>query len=268
MGKRDEARVETTERILAAARHEIERVGGVGLSMRSVAREVGMVSSAIYRYFPTREDLLTAMIVESYGALARVLQTAAAAATISAAPTACAAVSAETPDVADAAGPTADDRRAPWPDARRWAGIADSLRQWGRDRPHEFQLIYGTPIPGYIAPPETIPAAAAVAAPFLGCLGGRQVEGFDQLHRSGGEGLHAIAAEAGTSPSAAAAGVAAISELVGFVAHELAGHFVGVADPADGLYAAVVGRQLRTLGLTEGEDSGGQASACPSPSLA
>lgn len=50
MGKRDRARAEMTERILAAARAEIVQVGGVGLSMRAVAREVGMVSSAIYHH--------------------------------------------------------------------------------------------------------------------------------------------------------------------------------------------------------------------------
>ena len=138
MGKRDEARAETTEKILEAARAEVVRVGGVGLSMRSVAREVGMVSSAIYRYFPTREDLLTAMILESYAALAEALNAAAAAADL-------------------------DGRDATRPDAARWAGLAVALRGWARERPHEFQLIYGTQIQVFLSSPETIPAAAAVA---------------------------------------------------------------------------------------------------------
>lgn len=222
MGKRDEARAETTERILRAARTEIVRVGGVGLSMRAVAREVGMVSSAVYRYFPTREDLLTALILESYGALAVALHAA-------------------DPGTGTSGG-------------GRWASLAGALRAWALRRPHEFQLIYGTPIPGYVAPPETIPAAGAVAAPFLDCLGRRWVPGFDQFRAEGSEGLHAVARDAGTTPSAAAAVVAAISELVGFVTHELAGHFAGMADPADGLYEAVVDRQARDLGLSRIED--------------
>lgn len=234
MGKRDEARAETTERILAAARAEIVRVGGVGLSMRSVAREVGMVSSAIYRYFPTREDLLTTMILESYGALAEALRAA-------------------DPDAGASGTGSGFSAR---PDADRWVVLAEALRGWARRRPHEFQLIYGTPIPGYVAPPETIPAAAAVAAPFLDCLGSRWVSGFEQFHQSNrSEGLHTLAADAGISESAAAAVVAAISELVGFVAHELAGHFVGLADPADRLYDAVVDRQARNLGLARIEGS-------------
>lgn len=228
MGKRDEARAATTERILAAARVEIARGGGVGLSMRSVAREVGMVSSAVYRYFPTREDLLTALILESYGALAEALGTAAL--------------------EVDASG--SGDEIPEQPDADRWAGLADALREWAQRHPHEFQLIYGTPIPGYVAPAETVPAAASVAAPFLDCVGSRWVAGFEEFQQSdGSEDLHALADGAGITPSAAAAVVAAISELVGFVGHELAGHFAGLADPADRLYGAVVGRQVRDLGL-------------------
>lgn len=218
MGKRDEARAETTERILAAARAEIAKVGGVGLSMRSVARDVGMVSSAVYRYFPTREDLLTALILESYGALAEALR----------------------------------DVTVGTPTGERWSGLADALRAWALRGPHEFQLIYGTPIPGYVAPPATVPAAAAVAAPFLDCVSMSRVDSFESMEGDGtSDGLRALAEECGISVSAAAAVVAAISELVGFVGNELAGHFVGLADPAGGLYAAVVGRQVRDLGLRQ-----------------
>lgn len=242
MGKRDEARAETTERILAAARAEIARVGGVGLSMRSVAREVGMVSSAVYRYFPTREDLLTAMILESYGALAEALRAADSdGVAVAAAP---AVASAAVTSAAASADVSAR------PDADRWTGLAEALRAWALRRPHEFQLVYGTPIPGYVAPPETIPAAGEVAAPFLDCLGTRWVPGFEQFeHADADDGLRLLAEDVGISPSAAAAVVAAISELVGFVAHELAGHFAGLAEPADDLYACVVDRQVRELGL-------------------
>ena len=131
-GAREESRARTTAAILRAAREEIAAHGGGGLSMRAVAREVGMVSSAVYRYFPTREALLTAMILESYEGLAAALGEVRA-------------------------------RRADL----RWKALGSALRDWALARPHEFQLIYGTPVPGYVAPPETIPAAAAVAAPFL-----------------------------------------------------------------------------------------------------
>ncbi|WP_241732567.1 TetR/AcrR family transcriptional regulator [Dietzia sp. B19] len=256
MGKRDEARAETIERILAAAREEIARAGGVGLSMRSVAREVGMVSSAIYRYFPSREDLLTAMILESYQGLAVALRPAEAESEAESE----AEAEAETADEGGdaAAGTTAENEDGDaatgnpdsGSDAERWRRLADALRGWGLGAPHEFQLIYGTPIPGYVAPAETIPAAGEVAAPFLSCLRSRHVPGFE----SAGTGMSAFADDARVTPSTAAAAVAAISELIGFVGHELAGHFVGLADPADDLYRAVVARQVRDLGLESAAD--------------
>lgn len=212
MGTRDEARAETTARILAAARREIAEHGGVGLSMRAVARESGLVSSAVYRYFPTREAMITAMIIESYAHLAEAL----------------------------------DSVRARHPD-RRWRALAGSMREWARAHRHEFQLIYGTPIPGYAAPPETVPAAAAVARPFIECAGA------DGIDRYAGRRLTSQLADAAagldTVPSVLAAVLAELATLVGFVSLELSGHLVGTADPADHLFDAVVARQVETLGL-------------------
>lgn len=180
--------------------------------MRAVAREVGMVSSAVYRYFPTREALLTAMILESYEGLAAALS-------------------------------AVGGRRAD----RRWIRLGHGLRAWALARPHEFQLIYGTPVPGYVAPPETVPAAEAVAAHFLQAAKGAEVTPFarPRLVRQMA-GLESIGGAAG---SGAAAVLAELAALVGFVSLELAGHFVGTAEPADHLYAALLDRQAGTLGL-------------------
>lgn len=210
-GVREESRARTTAAILAAARAEIAAKGGGGLSMRAVAREVGLVSSAVYRYFPTRESLLTAMIVESYGHLAAALTTT-----------------------------TTDDP------GLRWRGLAHALRGWAREHPHEFQLIYGTPIPGYVAPPETVPAAESVARPFLEAGAKGEVAPFDdprlttQMDPLTGNGV---------TGSGAAAVLAELGALVGILTLELSGHLVGTADPADALFDALVGRQVLTLGL-------------------
>ena len=213
MGIRDEARERTTAAIMEAARRELTEEGAGGLSMRAIAREVGMVSSAVYRYFPTREALLTAMIVESYGHLAETLNE----------------VSARTP-------------------ARRWTRLAHTLRDWARSTPHEFQLIYGTPIPGYSAPPETIPAAAAVATPFLQIGLYASVEGFRNRRLTAQmAGRRDLVPD--LEPSAAAAILAELAALIGAVSLELAGHLVGSADPADYLFEALVQRQIGTLGL-------------------
>lgn len=222
-GAREQARAETTARIVAAARRQIAEHGGGALSMRAVAREVGLVSSAVYRYFATREALLTTMIIESYGHL----------------------------DAALAAAPTA---RTP---ARQWIALAQAFRDWGLAHPHDFQLIYGTPIPGYVAPPETIPAAASVARHFFIVGATAPVDHFTQPALV--KQLAPVAAEFSDAekelghsiePSGLAAVLAELATLTGCVSLELAGHLVGTADPGDHLYAAVVDRQVATLGLT------------------
>lgn len=212
-GARERHRKEVLARILEAAREEVARKGGGGLSMRAVAREVDLVSSALYRYFPTREALLTAMIIESYEHLA-------------------AAVSAAVGD-------------SP---AATWRAQATALRRWARTHPHEFQLVYGTPIPGYVAPPETIPAAAAVVAPFLVAAASRPVRPFDSPALvTQMAAVRELAPHA--HPSGAAAVLAELAALIGVVSLELAGHFVGSADPTDDLFAALIERQVSTLGL-------------------
>ncbi|GAA8844932.1 hypothetical protein DUHN55_14590 [Helicobacter pylori] len=212
VGAREESRARTTAAILRAAREEIAAHGGGGLSMRAVAREVGMVSSAVYRYFPTREALLTAMIFESYEGLAAALGEVRA-------------------------------RRADL----RWKALGSALRDWALARPHEFQLIYGTPVPGYVAPPETIPAAAAVAAPFLDVAAGGCGTPLPRpaLTRQ----MADVAEVSGATGEAAAAVIAELAALVGIVTLELGGHLVGSADPADGIFAALLDRQVDTLGL-------------------
>src|SRR4051812_943387 len=63
---RERVRAELTAEITDAARRQLASVGAAGLSLRAVARELGMASSALYRYFPSRDDLLTRLIVEGY----------------------------------------------------------------------------------------------------------------------------------------------------------------------------------------------------------
>ncbi len=213
-GVREERRAQVTARILAAARQQVAE-HGAGLSVRAVAREVGLVSSAVYRYFPTREALLTAMILESYGGLEQALAGA------------------------DGSGS---------PSAGSWRRLCRATRSWARSRPHEFQLIYGTPLPGYVAPPETVPAAAAVAAHFLRVGAAAPVAGFGGELLRGQMGDLVADGLAGES-SGAAAVLAELAALVGFVTLELGGHLVGTADPGDALFEAMLDRQVATLGL-------------------
>lgn len=124
---RERARAELTREILAAARRQLGEVGPSALSLRAVARELEMASSAIYRYFKSRDELLTALILEAYNAVG------------------------EAAEAAD--DPVAEP-------IERWAGIWRGVREWALANPHEFALLFGTPVPGYAAPQETTAAAS------------------------------------------------------------------------------------------------------------
>ncbi len=124
-------RAELTREIVEAARRHLATDGAAGLSLRAVARERGMASSAVYRYFPSRDDLLTALIVEAYDAIGAAAEEA------------------------EAAVPRADLRE-------RWRAVCRATREWALAHPHEYALVYGSPVPGYAAPETTIEPAARV----------------------------------------------------------------------------------------------------------
>ena len=66
---RARARADITREIVQCARRHLDSEGAAGLSLRAVARELGMVSSAVYRYVPSRDALLTMLLLEGYAGL-------------------------------------------------------------------------------------------------------------------------------------------------------------------------------------------------------
>ncbi|TMR20866.1 TetR/AcrR family transcriptional regulator [Nonomuraea turkmeniaca] len=124
---RERVRAELTREITDIARRHLATEGAGGLSLRAVAREMGMVSSAIYRYFPSRDDLLTTLIIDSYNSLG------------------------EAVEQAEAGHPREDF-------LGRWLAACHAVREWAIEHPHEYALIYGSPVPGYQAPQDTIVA--------------------------------------------------------------------------------------------------------------
>jgi len=133
---RERVRAELIREITEIARRQLATEGAAGLSLRAVAREMGMVSSAIYRYFPSRDDLLTTLIVDGYNAVGAAVEKA------------------------DAAWPAEDY-------AGRWLAACRAVREWALAHPHEYALVYGSPVPGYQAPEHTI-GPASRAATVLG----------------------------------------------------------------------------------------------------
>ncbi len=134
---RAENRVEITRTIQATARRHLAEVGPAALSLRAIARDVGLVSSAVYRYFPSRDELLTALIIEAYDELGDAVEQA-----------------------------DSGVRRRSDLDKRLLA-VCAAIRDWARANPHEYALLYGSPVPGYVAPQSTTTSAGRITGAFL-----------------------------------------------------------------------------------------------------
>lgn len=125
--KRPTPRQRAHERTLAEVKQlalaQLAREGSSGLSLRELARDLGVVSSAIYRYVPSREELLTLLIVDAYNALGE-------------------------------AAETAEGRHRRRDLRARWFAIGRAVRHWAVAHAAEWALLYGSPVPGYAAPQE------------------------------------------------------------------------------------------------------------------
>lgn len=122
MGRRQDARDRIERRIIDLGREQLVTVGAAGLSVRAIARDLGMVSSAVYRYVASRDDLLTLLLVDAYTELADTVESARAAAD---------------------GGWTAQLR-----------AVAHAARRWAVAQPASWALLYGSPVPGYHAPAD------------------------------------------------------------------------------------------------------------------
>lgn len=120
---RERARERTMADIVRIGRAHLARDGAAALSLRAVARDLGVVSSAVYRYVPNRDALLTMLIEDAYAELGAAVEESAAAA-------------------------------PPGRHRRRWLAAARAVRRWALAEPARYGLLYGAPVPGYAAPPE------------------------------------------------------------------------------------------------------------------
>jgi AcrR family transcriptional regulator len=227
---RERARAEITSEILDAGRRYLATEGASALSLRAIARDLGMASSAVYRYVASRDDLLTKLIIDAYDSLGAAAEASEAAV-----------------DRADRTG--------------RWTAICTTVRNWAIANPNEYALIYGSPVPGYVAPTDTIGPASRVSNLLVGIL-------VDAATRQGpdpgGEGAAEAAWRAAIAPvreafsggvpdSAIQTGLMVWSALFGVISFELFGQFHNVVDedPAarDSFFAECVRRWAVQLGL-------------------
>jgi AcrR family transcriptional regulator len=127
---RERRRGETVAEIKQAAMRELASSGPDGLSLRAVAREVGVSVQALYHYFASRDALLTALVADAHNGLA---------------------------DAVMAAG----EASAGGTPRERFVAVGLAYRRWAVENRGQFLLIYGVPLPDYHAPeggPTTVAA--------------------------------------------------------------------------------------------------------------
>ncbi len=223
---RERRRAETVQEIKSAALEQLAE-SGTGLSLRAVARAVGMTVQSLYHYFDSRDALLTALVVDAHEALAHAVRTAV-------------------------------DASRGRPNAERIFAASNAYRRWALENRPAFLLIYGTPVPGYEAAPggPTGEAAFGLALPFLEVvfegLSPEQIEAV--ALRPGSERL----AEVDPAPIPLPVGALALfydlrARMHGLVMLELMGHLVPMNEYGEELFRNSMGRSADELAALRGE---------------
>ncbi|MGW1128028.1 TetR/AcrR family transcriptional regulator [Streptomyces sp. NPDC002526] len=232
-GPRARYREQTRSEIKEVALRQLAE-GGVGaLALTRIAKALGLSGPALYRYFANRDDLLSALIRDAYDDAATAIGEAAA---------------------------TARDRSP----RERLRVLAGAYRAWAVSEPHRYLLIQGSPVPGYVAPDDTLARARAVLGPFLpvfagGSPGADAASMVDRmtawLETDAGVGSWVaeyapdVAGDVRASAVALAGAVLVWAQLHGAVGLEVAGQFAGMGHDGESLLAAQNGMLADAFGL-------------------
>jgi AcrR family transcriptional regulator len=228
MSRRERLRAETIHEIKAIALRLLAEGGPDAIALRAIAREMGMTAGAVYGYFATRDDLISALISDVYTALVDRVEAA-----------------------RDAI--PADDPGG------RIVAWGEAVRGWAVEHPAEFRLVYGDPVPGYRPPPGG-PAAEAELRACTGLVGlaaavwphrrGRAAEAhFDWADFSPELTGHIRAEFPALPPAGLAFALRMWGRMHGLVALEVYGHLLPqTADPAK-LFRAEMDELIDDLGL-------------------
>jgi len=137
---RQRARAQTVADIIRLGRQHLATHGAAALSLRAVARDLGVVSSAVYRYVESRDELLTLLLIDAFGELG---------------------------DEVDAAVAKAPEDEH----AARFRALGRAVREWALREPASYALLFGSPVPGYSAPAErTTGPGTRVIVSLIGIL--------------------------------------------------------------------------------------------------
>jgi AcrR family transcriptional regulator len=224
---RQAAREQMVQRIRTAAHVHLTHDGAAGLSMRAVARDVGVVSSAIYRYVPSRDALLELLVTDALESLSTAVTAA-------------------------EAGVRRSDLRG------RFAAVGRGFRSWALDSPAEHSLVAARPVPGFAPPivdgaPLTAVPALLVAIVDEAATKGAAAAGDSAPRLAAGvrRDLTAIRKAAGVSADvdAVARALLAWAGLAGAVSLEVSGQLTGVFDDPEAWFGHELDRLARAAGI-------------------
>jgi len=207
LSRRDRYRTATREEAKGIALRQLAEGGTGALSLNAIGKEMGITGPALYRYFASRDALLTELIIDAYGDFAAAVESVV--------------------QPGDDASPDECLR-----------ALAAAVRAWALAQPHRYLLLYGTPVPGYVAPEGTVPLASRILAPFLAALAvlPSLAEGTDSPVATLDAQFTAAVArnpDQQTPGALMRRGVVWWTRMHGLLSLEIEGHFAGMGfDPA------------------------------------
>ncbi len=224
---RQRAREEITHEMVRIAKEHLARDGGAGLSLRAVTREMGMASSAVYRYVPNRDALLTLLIIDAFNNLGAAVEKA--------------------------------EQKVPREQLlSRFLAVCHGVRTWAFAHPHEYALIYGSPVPGYSAPTDTVAPASRVtnllSAILVKGIAAHPSAKFTPVDDAASASLSPIRAYIGINipDRPLLQGLNAWTGIFGAVSFELFGHMHNVIASSAKARRAYFDYQMRSIGLSLG----------------
>jgi AcrR family transcriptional regulator len=232
MTRRERLRQKTIEEIKSTARQQMVEGGTTSLSLNAIARAMEISTPGLYRYFASRDDLVTALIADAFNDLADALEAAAL-----------------------------DIPAEAYYDRMMRTLLA--YRKWALAHPVDFTLIYGTPIPGYHAPEEvTTPAAQRGFAAILRILAEAEQAGALKLpeeyrHLPGELRPAGLANGEQTAPTVAESvlyfGLVGWTRIHGMLMLELFNHIQPLMKNTTAFYEYEMNNLLNSIGLHAGD---------------
>jgi AcrR family transcriptional regulator len=201
---RDRFRAQVRDEVKAVALRQLAEGGPQALSVNAIGRELGVSGPALYRYFASRDELLTALVADAYD------------------------------DFAAALAGAAHGSRRQRP-ARRLHAVAGAYRDWAVAQPHRYKLLFAAPVPGYDAQSHPLVVAAQRSMDVLLDILAELVPGAGAPPRAlASQVTHWAEARgrSGTSAAVALRGIAVWTRLHGLITLEIEGNFASMGlDP-------------------------------------